>query len=77
MTALVVVERRDGFLVAIGPAVRIRPALRGAAPLTVDGGAFAGDVLTLRGLRRWRDGEPVVDDIAATIDDPEHGELPA
>jgi hypothetical protein len=75
MTAHVVIERRDGFLVAIGPAARIRPALRGATPLTVDGGAFTDDVVTLRGLRRWRDGAQVVDDIAQTIHDPEHGEL--
>lgn len=75
MSAPVVLERRDGFLVVIGPAARIRPALRGAAPLTVDGGALAGDVVTLRGLHRWRDRVPVVDDIADTLHDPEHGEL--
>jgi hypothetical protein len=75
MTAHVVIERRDGFLVAIGPAARVRPALRGATPLTVDGGAFTDDVVTLRGLRRWRDGAQVVDDIAETIHNPEHGEL--
>jgi hypothetical protein len=75
MTAHVVIERRDGFLMAIGPAARIRPALRGATPLTVDGGAFTDDVVTLHGLRRWGDGAPVVDDIAQTIHHPEHGEL--
>jgi hypothetical protein len=75
MSAPVVLYSRDGHLVASGPAATIRPALKGASPLTLDGGEFTGDVVTLRGLQLWRDGASTVDDIAETIQDPEHGEV--
>jgi hypothetical protein len=75
MTAAVVIGSRDGHIVAIGPAAKLRPAFRGAAPLTIEDGAFQGDVVTLSGLQVWRDGDLAIDDVAETSQDPDHDEL--
>jgi hypothetical protein len=79
MTAAITITRIDGLAVAAAPADLIRPALRGAQPLTLNCGKVAGDVIYLapRIEQVWRNDAITIDtgDLARTIDHPEHGEV--
>lgn len=75
-TAPVVISKRGGHLVAIGPAASIRPHLDSASLLAIDGGKFLGDKVWLCGPLTWQDNRMAPSSsIAETIQHPEHGEL--
>lgn len=65
----------NGRVLAIGPEARIRPALNGAQPLTIEKGPIAGDTVRLGsgyqdGAQGW--GQYA---IAYTIEHPAHGTI--